>query len=87
MSRHERDAVSLMAGLLVVLVAGLFLLTDLTDLSVDGRWALPAVLIGVGAAGLLGSARSRDAGRAPSDEGPDDVGPADDTRDDQDATA
>jgi type IV secretory pathway protease TraF len=57
--RHERDAVSLMAGLLLVLVAGLFLLTDTTDVSVDGRWAGPMVLIGVGVVGLLSALRSR----------------------------
>ncbi len=64
--RHERDAVSLMAGLLLVLVAGLFLLSDATDASVDGRWAVPLVLIGVGAVGLLSALRSRGGGE-PSD--------------------
>ena len=59
MSRHERDLVSLMLGLLTVLLTGLVLLVDLTDLSVDGRWAIPVVLIGVGAVGLLGTLRSR----------------------------
>lgn len=58
-SRHRRDVVSLMAGLLLVLTAGLFLVTDLTDLSVDGRWAGPVVLIGVGVVGLLATLRSR----------------------------
>jgi hypothetical protein len=48
-----------MAGLLLVLPAGLFLVTDLTDLSVDGRWAGPVVLIGVGAVGLLATLRPR----------------------------
>lgn len=56
---HGRDAVSLMAGLLVLLLAGLFLVTDLTDVSVDGRWAVPVVLICVGAVGLLSTLRSR----------------------------
>ncbi len=59
LSRHRRDVVSLMAGLLLVLPAGLFLVTDLTDLSVDGRWAGPVVLIGVGAVGLLATLRPR----------------------------
>ncbi len=58
-SRHRRDVVSLMAGLLLVLTAGLFLVTDLTDLSVDGRWAGPVVLIGVGVVGLLATLRPR----------------------------
>lgn len=59
MSRHERDLVSLMLGLLTVLPVTLFLLTDLTDLSVDGRWVVPLLLIGVGAVGLLGTLRHR----------------------------
>lgn len=59
MWRHERDAVSLMAGLLVLLVGALYLLTDLTDLALDDRWLGPAVLLTVGAAGLLSSLRSR----------------------------
>lgn len=59
MDRHERDAVSLMGGLLVVLLAGLFLVGDLTDLSLDGRWVVPAVLLAVGATGLVSSLRSR----------------------------
>jgi hypothetical protein len=58
-SRHERDLVSLMLGLLTVLLAGLFLVTDLADLSFDGRWVFPVLLIGVGAVGLLGTLRSR----------------------------
>jgi uncharacterized integral membrane protein len=55
--RHERDGVSLMAGLLLVLLAAVFLVDDLTGLDVDGRWAAPVVLIAVGAAGLLSSLR------------------------------
>ena len=57
MSRHERDDLSLVGGLLLVLVAGLFLLTDLTDVSVDLRWGGPAVLVVAGLAGLAGSLR------------------------------
>ena len=58
MWRHDRDTLSLMAGLLLVLLAGVFLLDDLTGLDVDGRWAAPVVLIAVGAVGLLSSLRS-----------------------------
>lgn len=58
MERHERDSVSLMAGLLLVLLAGVFLVDDLTGLDVDGWWAAPVVLIAVGAAGLLSTLRS-----------------------------
>ena len=60
MSRHERDAVSLMGGVLLVLVAGLFLLADLTTVDLDGRWVLPVVLVAVGAAGLASTLRGRD---------------------------
>jgi hypothetical protein len=56
--RHDRDGVSLMGGLLLVLVAGLFLLDDLSSLNVDGRWVGPAVLIAVGLAGLASTVRS-----------------------------
>ena len=59
MERHERDAVSLMAGLLMVLGAGLFLLGDLTPLELDGRWVAPLVLIVVGGVGLLATLRSQ----------------------------
>src|SRR5881409_2400040 len=57
--RHPRDAVSLVFGLLLAAVAGLFLLTDLTDVSLDVRWVAPAVLVGVGVLGLLASTRPR----------------------------
>ena len=63
MWRHERDAVSLMLGLLVFLAGGLYLLADLTDLGVNGRWIGPGVLLAVGAVGLLATLRSRDADR------------------------
>jgi hypothetical protein len=59
--RHERDSVSLMAGLLVLLAA-VFLVDDLTGLDVDGRWAAPVVLIAVGTAGLLSTLRSAQRG-------------------------
>ena len=55
---HERDTLSLMAGLLLVLIAGAFLVDDLTGFQVDGRWFAPLVLIAVGAAGLLSTLRS-----------------------------
>ncbi len=57
---HERDGVSLMSGLLAVLLAGAFLLDDLTGLDVDGRWFAPLVLIAVGAVGLLSTLRTAD---------------------------
>ena len=59
MSRHERDAVSLMGGLLLVLLGGLDLLHELSDVDVVGRWVGPAALLAVGAAGLLSTLRQR----------------------------
>jgi len=56
--RHERDTLSLMFGALLVLLAGAFLVDDLTRLDVDGRWVAPLVLIAVGAVGLLSTLRS-----------------------------
>ena len=58
MSRHDRDVLSLMGGLLLVLLAGLFLLTDLTDLGIPARWAGPLVLLAVGGAGLAATLQS-----------------------------
>lgn len=58
MQRHERDTLSLMSGLLLVLLAAVFLVGDLTGLSVDGRWVAPSVLIAVGAVGLVSTLRS-----------------------------
>ena len=66
-SRHERDAVSLMAGLLLVLVAGGFLLADLTSVSIQARWVGPAVLLVVGAVGLLASLRPTRSASEPLD--------------------
>lgn len=58
MSRHDRDGLSLMAGLLLLLVGGLYLLDDLTTVRVDGDWVLPVGLVVIGALGLLTSLRS-----------------------------
>jgi hypothetical protein len=57
-SRHRRDAVSLVMGLLMLGVAGLFLVGDLAS-GVDLRWAGPVVLIGIGLIGLAASVRRR----------------------------
>ena len=57
--RHARDSVSLVLGVLVLAVAGAFLVGDTTDLRLDGRWVAPVLLLGLGAAGLLASLRSR----------------------------
>ena len=57
MSRHDRDAVSLMGGAALVLIALSFLITDLTSLRIDGRWAAPVVLLAVGALGVSAGLR------------------------------
>ena len=59
MWRHDRDPLSLMAGLLLLDLGLIYLLVDATSLSIDGRWAWPAVLISVGAVGLLATLRGR----------------------------
>lgn len=56
--KHEPDSVSLMGGLLLVLIAGLFLLGELTSVDLDARWIWPGALIAVGAVGLLSTMRS-----------------------------
>lgn len=58
LARHDRDVFSLMSGLLLVLLAGAFLLQDLTEVSLDGRWVAPVVLLAVGVVGLLATLRS-----------------------------
>lgn len=57
MQRHERDLTSLVAGVLFVLIGTAWGVGALDSVRVDGRWLLPALLIGLGAAGLLGSGR------------------------------
>ncbi|MCW2605832.1 MAG: hypothetical protein JWO60_525 [Frankiales bacterium] len=57
MSRHERDAVSLMGGLLLVLLAVGVLVDSLTDVRLDAALVAPAVLVTVGLAGLWASLR------------------------------
>jgi len=47
-----------MAGLLLLLVGGAYLLDDLTTIRVDGDWVLPVGLVVIGALGLLSSLRS-----------------------------
>lgn len=58
MRRHDRDSLSLMAGLLLVLVGGLYLLDDLSSVRVDGDWVLPVGLVLIGALGLLSSLKA-----------------------------
>ena len=57
MSLHERDAVSLMGGLLLVLLALGVLVDSLTDVRLEAGWAAPVALVAVGLAGLWASLR------------------------------
>jgi hypothetical protein len=57
--RHSRDAVSLVMGLLLMAVAGLFLAGDAGGVDVNLHWMAPVTLIGIGLVGLLASARPK----------------------------
>ena len=58
MNRHSLDPVSLVAGLVFAAVAAVYLVAELTDSDVDGRWVLPLALIGLGVGGVLGAVNS-----------------------------
>jgi uncharacterized membrane protein HdeD (DUF308 family) len=60
MARHRPDAVSLVLGLLMLAVGGLFLVSDISDNSTDLRWTIPAALIAIGVSGLVASVRKRE---------------------------
>jgi hypothetical protein len=59
MRKHPSDVVSLVMGLLLLSVGGLYLLTDVAHSGIDVRWAAPVLLIGIGLVGLTGSVRRR----------------------------
>lgn len=54
---HPRDTVSLVGGVLCLLVAVLFLLTDLTPLSVPVGVLVPVAVLAAGAAGTARGVR------------------------------
>ena len=58
MRRHEIDAVSVFAGLLFLVVAGVHIVARATDTDLNLRWMVPAVLVLLGALGLLSAVRS-----------------------------
>ena len=58
MRRHEIDAVSLVAGLLFLVVAGVHIVARATDTDLNLRWMVPAVLVLLGVLGLLSAVRS-----------------------------
>ena len=58
MKRHELDWVSLIAGVVFLLVAVTHLIGAAAGDDPDLRWLLPAMLVGIGLAGLTGALRS-----------------------------
>ncbi len=71
MARHRRDLLSLLSGLCFLLVGGLYLLENAAGVGLDLHVLVPALLIGIGAVGLLGSLRRpTDIGSRGSDYGP-----------------
>ena len=57
MRRHELDAVSLVAGLLFLVVAGVHIVARSTGTDLNLRWMVPAVLVLLGVLGLLSAVR------------------------------
>ncbi len=57
MRRHELDLTSLVAGLVFVAIAVVYLVAEVADLHVSAGWVLPLGLIGLGLAGLAGTLR------------------------------
>lgn len=58
MRPHDLDLTSLLAGLLFAALGLVTLLAGVIDLRLDARWVLPAVLVGLGIAGLAGAVRT-----------------------------
>jgi hypothetical protein len=70
--RHEKDAVSLVAGLLFLVVAAVQIVASSTDTDLNPRWILPADLVLLGVLGLRGAVRypRRGAGEPAAAEAP-----------------
>jgi hypothetical protein len=71
MKRHEPDWTSLIAGVTFCVVALAYLGGEITHRSLELRWVIPMMLIGLGVAGLAGTLvrarRLSDAGMPGSD--------------------
>jgi len=52
MRRHDLDWVSLIAGLVFLVFAVTYTVVSLTDVTLDGRFVWPIVLVALGAAGV-----------------------------------
>lgn len=55
MKRHEPDWTSLIAGITFCAIALAYLVGDVTHRSLELRWVVPMLLIGLGLAGLAGT--------------------------------
>lgn len=60
MERHSFDTASFVTGLLFVVLGVLFLADQADTLDLEARWVWPALLIGLGLAGLLSGRRGED---------------------------
>lgn len=58
MRRHDLDWVSLIAGAVFTGLALIYLVTGITDVTVDGRFVWPVVLVALGAAGVASAIRA-----------------------------
>ena len=58
MRRHDLDWVSLIAGAVFTGLALVYLITGITDVTVDGRFTWPVVLVALGAAGVASAIRA-----------------------------
>jgi hypothetical protein len=57
--RHDLDLTSLICGVVFLLVAGTHLVAAASGEQVELVWLFPALLIGLGVAGLAGALRSK----------------------------
>jgi hypothetical protein len=55
MKRHETDWTSLIAGVTFCAIAVAYLGSAITDRTLELRWVVPILLIGLGIAGLAGT--------------------------------
>ena len=78
MRRHDLDLVSLITGGVFALVAVALLVSAATGDSLDPLWLAPALLIGLGMAGLAGALRSGSRTDVRTDDRTEDPGRAED---------
>ena len=69
MKRHEPDWTSLIAGLTFCGIALAYIGGELAHRSLELRWVVPILLIGLGLAGLAGSALRARRGEAEGSDG------------------